>query len=489
MFLQLDGDGAHYGQLIRAIRAAILSGRLSGGTKLPSSRTLALEMGCSRTTVFAAYEDLRAEGYITGRPGSGSYVSTVAIKTLPNPLVGKRFVAPPSRFAMRARQQKEWPVPPRHPSLRFDLRCGSSQINPVLGAIWARELTWAATHTATELGSAWGLPALREQICQHLALRRGVQVTPDRVLVISGPQQAIALSAQILLNEGDTVVLEDPHCIDARQQFEVYGANTILIATDSDGLVCRALPTAPPRLVVVGPAHQFPSGALMSLSRRIELLNYAETKSCWILEFDNDSELRCDSQPLAPLRSLDRTDMVIYTGTLSKLMFGPLQLGYMVLPEAMRDTFAIAKSLEDFSCSAIQQAALAHFMANGGFERHLRHVHRELHARHREMIEGLHRHAGQRVEIAGTRVGMHLIVWLPRYDHSQLDTLIALANERGLGLYSIAPHYQERPASPGLLLGYGALSKTQLRDAMQLFGECLDTIDATKQRRMKAAAG
>lgn len=486
MFLQLDGDGAHYGQLIRAIRAAILSGRLTGGIKLPSSRALALEMGCSRTTVFAAYEDLRAEGYITGRPGSGSYVSTSTIKVLPTLLASRRLAAPPSRLAMRAQQQKEWPVPPRHPSLRFDMRCGSSQINPVLGAIWARELTWAATHTAADLGSAWGLPALREQICQHLALRRGVQVTPDRVLIISGPQQAIALSAQTLLNEGDTVVLEDPHCIEARQQFEVYGANTIPIATDNDGLVCSALPTAPPRLIVVGPAYQFPSGSLMSLSRRIELLNYAENKSCWILEFDTDSELRCDSKPLAPLCSLDRSDMVIYAGTLSKLMFGPLQLGYMVLPEMMQDAFAVAKSLDDFSCSAIQQAALAHFMANGGFERHLRHVHRELHARHREMIEGLHRHAGQRVEVAGTPVGMHLIVWLPHYDHMQLEALIALASERGLGLYSIAPHYQVRPASPGLLLGYGALSKAQLRDAMQLFGECLDTLDATAQQRMRA---
>lgn len=481
MFIELDGQGAHYAQLTRAMKAAILSGRLPAGARMPPTRELAQELDVSRNTVLTAYAQLRAEGYIHARAGAGSFVN--ALHTNPQPAAsGMHHIEPPSRFAARARRLLDWTIARQHRGLRFDLQYGSPLINPALGAAWGRELASAAMHSTLEYASPQGLPALREQICHYLAQRRGIQVSPDRVLIVSGTQQAMALTMRVLLDEGDAVAIEEPHYFGTWQQLGAHGARLLPIPTDNEGLVCAALPTAAPRLVLVTPSHQFPSGSVLSRARRQELLRYAETTQCWILEDDYDSEFRYDSPPLAALRSLDAGDRVIYVGTFSKVISGALRLGYMVLPEALRDDFINAKFLFDFSCPAIDQAALAHFMEDGAFERHLRYVTQELHARRRELIVSLRRHVGKRVQIADSHAGMHVVVWMPDYGYAQVDTLIAHARERGLGLYPITPHYQQRPPVPGLMLGYSSLAKAQLRDAMQLFGECLDAIDATARR-------
>ncbi|MBD8882057.1 MULTISPECIES: MocR-like pyridoxine biosynthesis transcription factor PdxR [Rhodanobacter] len=481
MFLELDGLGPHYSQLTRAVKSAILNGVLVAGARLPPTRVLAEELGLSRITVLTAYEQLRAEGYIVGRVGSGSYVSTSRVEPMPPQQVSARSIAPLTRYAKRARQLADWSIATRHGGRRLDMQYGRPQVNPTLGTVWGRELAWAATHTRLEYVDNQGLPALREQICDYVARRRGIRTSPDRVLIVSGTQQAITLTSRVLLDEGDEVALEEPHYFSAWQQFGAHGASLLSIPTDRDGLICNALPAQAPRLVMVTPSHQFPAGPALSLSRRQELLRYARSKNCWILEDDYDGELRYDAMPLPALRSLDDDDRVIYVGTFSKVMFGALRLGYMVLPEALCGDFINAKYLCDRGCPAIEQAALAHFIEDGGFDRHLRHMTRELGARRRELLARLRQYAGARVQVTDAQAGMHVTVWLPDYDHAQVDALIADARERGLGLYSIAPHYREAPAVPGLILGYCGLSKAQLHEAMQLFGECLDAVDAAAQ--------
>jgi Transcriptional regulators containing a DNA-binding HTH domain and an aminotransferase domain (MocR family) and their eukaryotic orthologs len=478
MFLELDGHGPHYSQLTRAMKSAILSGRLAAGARLPPTRMLAEELGLSRITVLTAYEQLRAEGYIVGRVGSGSYVSTSRADPMPPQQAPNRSIAPLTRYAKRARQLVDWSIPARHRDRRLDMQYGRPQVNPTLGTLWGRELAWAATHTRLEYSNVQGLPVLREQICDHLARRRGIRTSPDRILIVSGTQQAIALASRVLLDEGDEVAIEEPHYFSAWQQFGAHGASLLAIPTDQEGLVCSALPKQAPRLAMVTPSHQFPAGPTLSMARRQELLRYARAGSCWIMEDDYDGELRYESSPLPALRSLDDDDRVIYVGTFSKVMFGALRLGYMVLPEVLCDDFINAKYLCDRGSPAVQQAALAHFMENGGFDRHLRFMTKELNSRRRELIAGLQQHAGDRVQIADAHAGMHITAWLPGYDHAQIDALVADARERGLGLYSIAPHYREPPATPGLILGYCGLSKAQLREAMQLLGECLDAVDA-----------
>lgn len=476
MFLELDGQGPHYAQLIRAIKAAIVAGRMASGVRLPSTRALASELGLSRITVLAAYEQLRAEGYVESRVGSGSYVNALVTEpVLQSPV--NQPIAPPSRYAARARAVQDRLLTRIHLGVRFDLQYGEPQTNPALNAIWARELARAATYTPMRVSPAQGHLPLREQICRYLALRRGVQATPEQVLIVNGSQQAIALAARVLIDEGDSAVIEEPHYFGAWQELAAHGARLVSVATDLEGLICGDLPTQAPRLVYVTPSHQFPAGATLSLSRRLQLLRYAEANQCWVLEDDYDSEFRYDAQPLAALRSLDRGDRVIYVGTFSKVLSGALRLGYMVLPEPLRDDFINAKFLCGFGCPTLEQAALAHFMESGGFERHLRRSTKVLRTRRGALIASLQRHAGNRVQVADSHAGMHVVIWLPAYSYLQIDALIGMAHEAGLGLYPMAPHYHAPPAIPGLMLGYCDLSTTDIEDAMRLFGECLDAID------------
>lgn len=487
MFLELDGNGPSYAQLTRALREAILNRRVLPGALLPSTRALAVELGLSRITVLAAYEQLRAEGYIDGRVGAGSYVSALQTQPARRHSPGKQVSGPPSRYSIRARKEmaRTKLIAWRHRGLRFDLQYGNTLTNAALSSAWSRELAHAATFTQPEITHLQGLPALREQVCGYLARRRGVVAHPDDVLIVNGAQQACTLIARVLLNEAAPVVLEDPHYFGIRRALGAHGARLQYVRIDDEGLVCAELPKRAPRLICVTPSHQFPAGPALSLPRRLELLRYAETKRCWIMEDDYDSEFRYGAQPLPALRSLDRNDRVIYVGTFSKVLFGSLRLGYMVLPVALRDDFITAKCLCDLSSPSIEQTALAHFMETGAFERHLRLSAKTLRARRKELIDGLHRHAGERVQIADSHAGMHLVVWLRDYSHAQAEALIEYAHERGLGLYPMAPHYETPPANPGLLLGYGGRSTAELHDAMRLFGECLDVIDAAVAQRSR----
>jgi len=477
MFLELDGHGPHYAQLVRALKSSILDGRMVAGSRLPPTREFALNLGLSRTTVLAAYEQLRAEGFINGRVGSGSYVSGLQLTpSLPRTADATDTAA--SRYAERARQFRDRRIARLHYGLRYELRYGDPLTNPALNAAWGRELARAAAYSSLGITGSWGLPALRQQICEYLARRRGLLTHPDNILIVTGTQQAYALCARVLLDEGDTVAMEDPRYFGAYHVLTAHGAQLHPVRCDDDGLVCAELPEQAPKLICVTPSHQFPTGAVLSLPRRLELLRYAASKQCWIIEDDYDGEFRYDAHPLAALRSLDEGDRVIYAGTFSKTLFGTLRMGYLVMPESLRADLTTAKYLSDVSSPGIEQAALAHFMENGGFERHLRHARKELQARREALLAGLRRHAGDRVQIVHSPAGMHVVAWLNGYDHERAEALIWHAHDRGLGLYAMAPHYFVPPERPGLLLGYCSLSVAELREAMQLFGECLDAVPA-----------
>lgn len=476
MYLQLDGRGPLYDQLTRALKASILNGRIAAGSQLPPTRELAQELEMSRTTVLAAYEQLRAEGFIDGRVGSGSFVSQ--LQTRPMHQHRPTNIDAPSRYMRRAREVCNWDIPRLHRGLRYNLAYGYPMINPSLNNAWGRELARAAAYTHLNNLEAAGLGALRKQTCDYLARRRGIQAEPDDVLIVTGTQQALNLTARVLANEGDRVVLEEPHYFLAHQALIAHGAEVVAVRTDEQGLVCDELPTQSPRFVYVTPSHHFPSGAVLSMQRRLDLLHYAEQHQCWVLEDDYDGEFRYDAHPLAALRSLDEQDRVIYVGTFSKVMFGGLRLAYMVIPAALRADFLSAKYLSDMACPVIEQAALAHFMEDGGFERHLRMARKELKARREALIAGLKEHARDRVEFTDTPAGMHLVAWLRGYDIPRREALVAYAHEHGLGLHPMSPLYLHAPERQGLLLGYSGLPVNELREATRLFGQCLDYMES-----------
>lgn len=480
MYLELDGKGVLYRQLLRALKRAILDGRLAAGTQLPATRLLAETLGLSRNTVVAAYALLCAEHLAASRGGSGTFVA--------EGLAPRRRRAPPadipapSRYAARSRELPALNLPRRRGTLRYDLQYGEPLVDLPLFAAWGRQLARAAARTDGRYPPSQGLPALRAEIAAYLARRRGIACDAEDIVVVAGTQQAVALLGRLLLDEGDTAVLEDPHYQLIAHALAAEGARLRFVAVDAEGLDAAALPEERIRLACVTPSHQFPSAAVMSVPRRMALLQQAAQRRFWLLEDDYDGEFGFEGRLLPALRSLDLDDRVIYVGSFSKTLFPALRLGYVVCPRALRDDLVRAKRLADLGCGAIEQAAMAGFMASGAFERHLRKASLELRRRRRALADGVARHCGARLVLDDSGAGMHCVGWLPGLDPAEADALRALAESRGLGLYPIQPHYARPPQMPGLLLGFAGLSVAQLRQATRLLGDCLDQVRRVRRR-------
>lgn len=478
MKLKLDGEGALFEQLARAIKRSILDGRLAPGSRLPSTRTFAVSLGVSRNTVLGAYELLCAEQLAVPRAGSGTRVTS--LPTMPAARARTGLLPPQSRYSARARTFGALAIAARGQRPRFDLRYGSTLVSGRLFKAWRRKLGAAAVRTGPRYPSVAGLAALRSAICDYLLRRRGVSCSPTEVVVVSGTQQAVSLVARVVLNEGSTAVIEDPHYPFAYQAIAAHGARIVRVPVDRDGLRTAKLPKRPPRLIFVTPSHQFPSGVAMSLARRIELLAYAERHGSWVFEDDYDGDFDFDRRPLPALRSLDLGERVIYVGTFSKTVFPALRLGYIVCRRELRRDLVTAKMLDDLGCPDIEQAALATFMHSGQFEKHLRWAAGELRNRRQALLEGLARHLGDRIEISEFMAPTHIIAWFPDLTYVQLDELLARASSVGLAVQPVHPHYQALPERPGLLLGCAAMSPAQFDAATALLAGCVD--DAARVR-------
>jgi GntR family transcriptional regulator/MocR family aminotransferase len=474
MNLTLDKQGALYEQLARALKRAVQEGRFAPGSRMPATRDLARTLSVSRNTVLAAYELLNAEQLVVARGGSRTRVadSVPAITRAPE----TRIARPPSRYAARARKiNATVPGMPGavNSQARYKLQCGEPILNVRLFNSWRSKVGAAALRTPPGYPPAAGLPALRSAICDYLARRRGFVCNAEDVIVVSGTQQAISVVLRTVLDEGETAIIEDPNYWLARQALIAHGARLVRVPTDEEGLITSELPTRGARLAYVTPSHQFPTGAVMSLARRSELLQAAARHGTWIVEDDYDGEFRDESRPLPALRALDGGERVIYIGTFSKSMFPSLRLGYLVCPQSLRDDLLATKRLDDCGCPAIEQTALATFMQGRQFEKHLRHSAVELSRRRDALLEGLNRHAAEYVEVSESRAAMHFVAWLPRLTYTQLDQLIRLADTRGVAIQPVHPCYFEPPPVPGLLLGFAGLSCNQIGAATELLGRCL----------------
>lgn len=480
MYLELDGNGVLYRQLLRALKRAILDGRLPAGAQLPATRALATQLGLARNTVLTAYDLLCAEHLAVSRGGSGTFVAQ-GIAAKPRRASPVNIPAP-SRYAARARDLPPLGLRIQSGRQRLDLQYGEPLIDLPLFTAWGRELSRAAVRTEARYPGSHGASALRAQIASYLGRRRGINCDADDIVIVSGSQQAISLVGRLLLNEGERAVLEDPHYQLAAQCLAADGADLSFVAVDRDGLRVSDLPSDRISLVFVTPSHQFPSGAVMSVPRRLELLEQAASRRFWIVEDDYDGEFGFEGRMIPALRSLDLDDKVIYIGSFSKTLFPALRLGYVVCPRALREDLIRAKLLADLGCGGIEQTAMAHFMESGAFDRYLRKASIEIRRRRRVLVEGLSQHCDTHLVLDDTGAGMHSVGWLPDFDHRRFAALLRVAEERGLRLHPIAPHYARPPSMPGLLLGFAGLSVAQLRQATRILGECL-TATGRMQRR------
>jgi GntR family transcriptional regulator/MocR family aminotransferase len=478
MLLKIHTDRAPlHRQIYEALKSGIRDGKYRPGSRLPSTRALCADLGVSRNTVLAAYEQLLAEGYAISRQRATTVVAEVVPPRRLSALPKTEPSAPPRISAYAQRLTRDAAMPPAgsyaaRPGLRHDFRYGKPALDDFPFDVWRRLLAACARQRAVDaLGyaSPAGHLPLREALAEYLNRARGLHCDAAQIVIVNGSQQGIDLAARVLLDPGDAAVVEEPHYPGATAVFDALGARLIRIATDAQGLDPARLPTSGSRarLAYVTPCHQFPSGVILPLERRLALLDWAARTDAWIVEDDYVSEFRYEGSPLEALQALDRGGRVIYIGTFAKTLFPSLRLAYLVLPRALVRPFAAAKWAADRFSTLLPQAALAEFIRSGQFERHLRRAGARNAARRRALIESLQQHLGERVEIAGENTGVHLVVWLRHLRPQQVDALIARAAQAGVGLYSVAPYYADPPARAGLLFGYASLSEAEIRTGIR----------------------
>jgi GntR family transcriptional regulator/MocR family aminotransferase len=481
MLLNLrEASGPLHRRVYVALKAKIRAGGLGPATRVPSTRALARDLGVSRNTVMLAYEQLAAEGYLASRHRGATSVADV---TPPRPAPGParpaaERPAPMSAYARRLTDRLDLaPSLPRR-ALRYDFRYGRPAVDEFPREIWRRLLVAHARRASSDAlgyGSPAGHPSVREALSEYLGRARGVVSDPERIVVVNGTQQALDLIARVLLDPGDGAVVEEPHYPGATIPFEAVGARLLRVPVDAGGLDPARLPPAAqrPRLAYVTPCHQFPSGVIMPLERRLALLQWASRVGAWVVEDDYVSEFRYEGRPLEALQSLDRDERAIYMGSFSKTLFPALRVGYLVLPRALVRPFLAAKWAADRFSAPLYQEALAELITSGQFERYLRRAGARNAGRRRALIAALREHFGSRVEIAGENTGVHLVVWLNDVPPRDLGALIARAARAGVGIYPVAPYYAEPPRRAGLLFGYAALAEGEIRAGVRRLAELL----------------
>lgn len=466
--IRLDSRQGLARQLYEGLRERILDGRLQSGTRLPASRDLAALLGISRNTVTRAFDQLYAEGYVEGRIGDGTYVAELSTASRPAPAVQAKAA---TSEALQRLQAHHLSRPLIGPPRAFRVGVPAFDLFPF--ETWAR-LSARFWRKPSPARLGYGDPAgdwqLRELIAAYLRNGRGLHCDPAQVIVTCGAQQAISLCAQLLVEPGDRVAIENPGYRAAGHAFSVAGAQLAGIPVDADGLDTAALERAGDcRLTYVTPSHQYPTGVTLSLARRLELLDWAERHDGWIVEDDYDGEYRYSGTPLAPLAALDRQGRVLYVGTFCKIAFPALRLGYLVLPPALVEPFARRRALDMRHSEIGTQAVMAEFIAAGHFQRHIRRMRAAARSRRDALL------AGWPVDIPGcapmpaVEAGLHLCV---RVDSLAREReLIAAAEGAGVELNGLSSYWlpgEEPPVDnrAGLVLGFAAVSEAEIAKAL-----------------------
>jgi GntR family transcriptional regulator/MocR family aminotransferase len=462
MLLDLSTPGPLYRRIYDALRMQILRGELAAGAALPGTRTLARDLGVSRIVVLAAFEQLAAEGYIESTVGSGSRVA-VQVPALAAPVRRRSTVtadATVSAYARRARQLSPH-EPPGQEALRtdgaIDFRYATTVPDARTVALWRQAVARAAGEPQLGYPDPAGLPLLRRVLAEHLREQRGVVADPDDIVIVSGAQQAIDLTARVLCDRGTRIGLEDPHYQGTRQAFLAAGANVVACTVDGEGLDierhARRLGEA--RAVCVTPSHQFPTGAIMSVARRLALLRWAQERRAWIVEDDYDCEFRYGVGAVPALQGLDANGRVIYIGTFARMLFPALRLGYIVTPPALRDAFRAVKWLADRGSAPLEQQAVAALLESGAYESTRRRTVRALTARRDAMVDAIAKHFSDEDAVAaGAASGTHIFLRLPHLPADATSRLLEAARAEGVHVYSARPYYHLAPREVTLILGY-----------------------------------
>jgi GntR family transcriptional regulator / MocR family aminotransferase len=466
------------------LRTAILAGHLRPGARLPATRDLAAQYGLSRPTLVSAFEQLQSEGYVEGKVGSGTYVS----KTLPDEMLQaphtnsarptRRRKVRLSQYAGRLQLQARLE---RRPARAFRAHQPALDSFPV--TLWAQVAARRLRRVSTKLlagGEPLGYRPLRAAVAEYLNTSRGVKCSADQVLIISGVQQALDRTAHLLTNPGDPVWMEEPGYSGAAAALHAVGAKICGVPVDGEGLnlevgnqLCPR-----PRLAYVTPAHQFPMGVTMSLSRRLSLLEWARRSGTVIFEDDYDSEYRYSGRPIPALQGLDRAGVVIFAGSFSDVLFPALRLGYLVVPTDLVDIFAAAEAVSTQHPPLIDQAILCDFISEGHFARHVRRM-RELYAeRLSVLLESTSKRLGGLLEIPPIEAGLRTVGWLK--GGITAERAARAAAERDVEVIPLARYAYGRARKDGLVLGFAAVDNRELRRGVEQLARALEGLNQNR---------
>lgn len=453
--LERDGSSSLYRQLYGQLRQAILSGRLPAGTRLPATRSMAGQLGIARNTVLAAAEQLVAEGFLEARQGAGTVVAGEISAELTRSARARVDAAPRSHHLSRAGSclaaiKRDAPGGERPRAFMPSI----PDLDAFPHATWGRLLRRSCQRMRPEeaaYGATAGLPALRKALCDHLRDARGVNATPEQIIITPSAQAALDLLTRALVNPGDKVWIEEPGYLGARAAFSGAGAQIIPVPVDEHGIDHRSEASAP-SMIYVTPSHQYPTGRLMPLARRLELLDCAERHDAYILEDDFDSEFQFQGRPVAALQGLDPQGRVLYVGTFSKVLQPGIRTGYAVLPEPLVEPVARVQRNTGQIVSAAVQLALAFFIEEGHLRAHIRRMCALYHERQAALVAALRENCGADISVEPPAGGMQLIAGLPAGwdDRRVVEGLAA----RGIMARPLSGFYLGRAEQQGLLLGY-----------------------------------
>ena len=459
-------------QIYDAYRGAIVGHSLRAGDRVPSTRLLASDLGISRIPILNAYAQLQAEGYFETRVGAGTIVSA----SLPDQMVAVRpsrtGAAFPNRRGVRRLSKQSEALPLGESPLRRGP--GAFSVNQIAVdqfpfQIWNSLVVRhcrRASMNSLNYGNPMGLSELCGAIATYLRTARGVRCEPEQIMIVSGSQQGLEIATRVLLDPGDSVWMEEPGYSVARSVFAFHSCRILPVPVDGEGLnVAAGIKIGrSARAALVTPSHQHPLGVTMSASRRLQLLQWAESSGSWILEDDYDSEYRYESMPIASLQGLDANARVIYIGTFSKVLFPSLRLGYLVIPQDLVARFRAARVAIDLNPPVFSQSVLADFIHEGHFSRHLRRMRMLYGERSRAMVRAIRDELGPAAEITGGDAGMNLSITLKGIDDQAIADEAARQN---LWLVPLSSSYLRRPGRQGFILGFGNVPMEQIQGAVR----------------------
>ncbi|MET4692882.1 PLP-dependent aminotransferase family protein [Endozoicomonas lisbonensis] len=470
--LKLDSDCGTplFDQLYQTIRQRVLNRLLSPGTRLPSSRNLARQLGIARNTVIAAYEQLIAEGYLESKSGSGTFVT----EELPEAWFQADTQPSSARQPLQTIELSNYADVIKGENIR---EMGSNQgftvgipdLKAFPAKLWNKVSNSIPQAGLTELmGFQYpqGLPELQEAITDYVRSSRAVRCEPDHVVITQGAQQALDLCARLFLNPGDPVAMENPGYIGAQRAINATGAHIIPLPVDEQGVVVSALEQLhpPPKLVYVTPAHHYPLGNVMSLQRRTQLLNWATTHNSWILEDDYDSEYHYQNRPLASLQGLCENSRVIYIGSFSKVLFPALRLGYTILPPSLTDVFTKAKMEHSGETPVHIQATTAAFIQQGYFSNHLKRM-RVLYARKLDTMLNACELLKPWCKVHAQGAGMHLV--LEFIADICEESIVSQLLKKRIYCSRLSQYYLGKPEKYGLALGFANSSESEIKHKVE----------------------